>query len=198
MAAIRPRATYSDALRVIEAMDIDLTVPVPKEYEQPKTVEECKEWLDQMIADHPIEKRREDFPRVHGVAMHEIPTNETAANTEELDNICGICHQTLVDGEDAEMTPIKLMACNHAFHYECLQCFFDSGRSSKCPYCRTEILFREPDPAWWLEDLLDWVDEEFLKDYPEYATDPHDNEQNGEHDDSALDQHASDSEDLAD
>ncbi|KAF9728979.1 hypothetical protein PMIN03_001399 [Paraphaeosphaeria minitans] len=152
----RPHATVDDALRVAEAMDIDT---MPWEDIRPTTYETFRCWQEGLFASY----QRREMPSLdaNSTVLTAVPTAASAAGSDEAANECGICKETLV-GDDSP-TAIRLDACHHAVHKECMVAWEKAGGNT-CPYCRTPLATtkREPDEfqldmkgnEYWLEDFI--------------------------------------------
>ena len=56
-------------------------------------------------------------------------------NPPDEDNICLICHDLLVGGEESsENNPPHTLECKHKYHANCIITWFRSGNMN-CPYC---------------------------------------------------------------
>lgn len=151
MATTRPRATFEEVIMVAEVLGIDCQTT--HDYsDQPTTLEEFAKWQEEIFAEAgvpTVEEEEETNCRI----LTELPTDETATNTEERDNVCGICQGDLVGDTENGFIAVKLSTCQHALHQECLEHFFQISRTSRCPYCREEIQYVDTEKEWWIENL---------------------------------------------
>lgn len=112
-----------------------------------------------------------------------LDVSEVLENIKELDYICAICTEYLVD-------PVNLPNCGHVFCQECVnQILFDSRISNfgstsnpkiKCPICRSESRFHDRDtikPNILLSQLIPMLEFDGYSDRVEtYQTDRDQNE----------------------
>lgn len=62
-------------------------------------------------------------------------TEQGIYNPPDEDNICLICHDLLVGGEESsENNPPHTLECKHKYHANCIITWFRSGNMN-CPYC---------------------------------------------------------------
>jgi hypothetical protein len=60
------------------------------------------------------------------------------------DDICSICREKLWKSsyQDNIETSVSVLPCNHAFHEDCINQWFDIVR--QCPYCRAPVVEKDP------------------------------------------------------
>ena len=57
---------------------------------------------------------------------------------------CAICHDSNTQTEDGVATQYMTTECNHRFHHECLQEWFNQFATKVCPMCRTIVRCFDP------------------------------------------------------
>ena len=64
--------------------------------------------------------------------------NQGIYSPPDEDNICLICHDTLIPTEEsADNNPSYKLECNHSYHATCIITWLRSGHAN-CPYCGDE------------------------------------------------------------
>lgn len=169
----RPQATVEDAIRIAEAMNID---PTPWEHIRPSTYETFRFWQECLFADADVawqwQPQSSATPQpkatleANSTVLSTVPTAASATSSDEAANECGICREELVGKEADAPVAIRLSACRHAVHKECMEGWLKVG-SWTCPFCRAPVASErradaEPRLEWetslneyWLEDLLE-------------------------------------------